>query len=189
MELQNTLNNGHSTLSEDHYIGYFKSRNNAENLLYVSNTTRLGKLDQRLIEIFNRYVSIAFENIYLKQEIEDTQRDVVYRLGEAVETRSMETGNLHITFEESNGRAIMIFADDGKGIPADHLPKIFDPFFTTRRGSGGTGLELNFIGNIISQRPGGAISCDSEIGKGSTLRIEFPCDGPGNAEPAKEEAA
>jgi response regulator RpfG family c-di-GMP phosphodiesterase len=91
--LQNTLDKGDSVLSDDHYIGYFKSRNNAENLLYVSNARRLGKLDQRLIEIFNRNVSIAFENIYLKQEIEDTQRDVVYRLGEAVETRSMETGN------------------------------------------------------------------------------------------------
>ena len=44
------------------------------------------------MEVFCRNVSIAFDNMYLKQDIEDTQRDIVYRLGEAVETRSKETG-------------------------------------------------------------------------------------------------
>jgi PAS domain S-box-containing protein len=100
-----------------------------------------------------------------------------------------EVGSLRISFEESNGRVTMIFADDGKGIPADHLPKIFDPFFTTRRGSGGTGLGLNIISNIISQRLGGSIKCDSEIGEGTTFRIEFPCNGPKHVNTETDKAA
>lgn len=91
--LSESIEKGDSVITDDHYIGYFRSRNDAENLLYVGNATPLGEMDRRLVEIFNRNVSIAFENVYLKQEIEDTQRDLIYRLGEAVETRSMETGN------------------------------------------------------------------------------------------------
>ena len=44
-------------------------------------------------EIFCQNALIAFDNLQLKNEIEQTQRELVYRLGEAVETRSRETGN------------------------------------------------------------------------------------------------
>jgi response regulator RpfG family c-di-GMP phosphodiesterase len=37
-------------------------------------------------------VSIAYENVMLREEIEGTQKDMVYMLGEAIETRSRETG-------------------------------------------------------------------------------------------------
>ena len=43
--------------------------------------------------MFSRNVQIAYDNIILNQEIEDTQREIVYRLGHALETRSKETGN------------------------------------------------------------------------------------------------
>jgi response regulator RpfG family c-di-GMP phosphodiesterase len=49
--------------------------------------------DHHLIELFSRNVQIAYDNILLSQEIEDTQREIVYRLGNALETRSKETGN------------------------------------------------------------------------------------------------
>ena len=52
------------------------------------------------------------------------------------------------------GHAELILRDDGKGIPADVLPKIFDPFFTTRRGSGGTGLGLHIVHNLVTGRLG-----------------------------------
>jgi len=49
--------------------------------------------DHHLIDLFSRNVQIAYDNILLSQEIEDTQREIVYRLGNALETRSKETGN------------------------------------------------------------------------------------------------
>jgi response regulator RpfG family c-di-GMP phosphodiesterase len=42
--------------------------------------------------LFLRNVSIAYENVMLRDEIEGTQKDMVYMLGEAIETRSRETG-------------------------------------------------------------------------------------------------
>jgi len=46
-----------------------------------------------LLDVFANNVGVAFENIELHQDIEETQREIVYMLGEAVETRSKETGN------------------------------------------------------------------------------------------------
>jgi len=45
------------------------------------------------MEVFSKNISIAYENIELHHEIEETQSDIIYMLGEAVETRSKETGN------------------------------------------------------------------------------------------------
>lgn len=45
-----------------------------------------------MIQLFVQNVSIAYENTLLHEEIEGTQRDIVYMLGEAIETRSRETG-------------------------------------------------------------------------------------------------
>jgi signal transduction histidine kinase len=45
------------------------------------------------------------------------------------------------------------FADTGFGIPADRLPKILNPFFTTK-GSGGSGLGLSVVTDVVRQHHG-----------------------------------
>jgi len=78
----------------DHaFIGFFDDRIGNENLLYVDGIEKIDPLDRNLVELFTRNVSIAFENIHLHEDLEATQREIVYMLGEAVETRSKETGN------------------------------------------------------------------------------------------------
>ncbi|GAA3941388.1 DUF3369 domain-containing protein [Litoribacillus peritrichatus] len=77
---------------DNHFVGYFATRSGSENLLYVSNVHYLTELDHKLLEIFSNSVAIAYENLILRDEIEDTQRELVYLLGEAVEKRSKETG-------------------------------------------------------------------------------------------------
>lgn len=62
-------------------------------------------------------------------------------------------------------------SDDGKGIPADDLPKIFDPFFTTKKRGAGLGLA---IAHTIIKNHHGEITVESEEGKGSTFRIRLP---------------
>jgi response regulator RpfG family c-di-GMP phosphodiesterase len=77
---------------DNHFVGFFATRSGSENLLYVSNVYTLTDLDHRLLEIFSNSVAIAYENLLLRDEIEETQRELVYLLGEAVEKRSKETG-------------------------------------------------------------------------------------------------
>lgn len=70
------------------------------------------------------------------------------------------------------------FADDGKGVPAAVQGKVFDPFFTTRRGSGSTGLGLNIIYNLVTQKMGGAIRLESEEGGGARFVMTLPRHAP-----------
>jgi PAS domain S-box-containing protein len=66
------------------------------------------------------------------------------------------------------------YRDDGKGIPAEHLPRVFDPFFTTRRGAGGSGLGLHIVYNLVTGTLRGRIDVSSEAGKGVQFRIRLP---------------
>ncbi|HOJ63209.1 MAG TPA: DUF3369 domain-containing protein [Spirochaetota bacterium] len=94
-DIELTRKNGKSMYFDNHYIGYFLSRNDSENMVYIEGWDRLNDWEKNLIEIFCTNVSIAYDNLYLNQEIEDTQKEIIFKLGEIVETRSNETG-LHV---------------------------------------------------------------------------------------------
>ncbi|WP_296697793.1 DUF3369 domain-containing protein [Thiocapsa sp. UBA6158] len=74
------------------FVGYFEDRIGHHNLLLVDGVERMDALEQSLVNMFTRNVSIAFENVHLHKDIEETQSEIVYMLGEAVERRSRETG-------------------------------------------------------------------------------------------------
>lgn len=77
----------------DEVFCYFKTSHSHEHVFYLKGLRHLSDIDESLLKVFTRNVSIAFENVELHEEIEETQREIVYMLGEAVETRSKETGN------------------------------------------------------------------------------------------------
>ncbi|MFA9217017.1 MAG: ATP-binding protein [Sphingomonadaceae bacterium] len=64
-------------------------------------------------------------------------------------------------------------SDNGSGIAPDVLPRIFDPFYTTKPVGHGTGLGLSLAYGIV-QRHGGSIDVDTELGRGTTFRVELP---------------
>ncbi len=90
---------------------------------------------------------------------------------------SRDDGTIIIDIEKSDTDIILLFSDNGIGIPSENLSKIFDPFFTTKRGEGGTGLGLNIVYNIILQKLKGTISVESEPGNGTIFKISFPVIG------------
>jgi PAS domain S-box-containing protein len=71
------------------------------------------------------------------------------------------------------GQAVVELRDNGEGIPAHVLGRIFDPFFTTRPVGVGTGLGLSICHGIIGSFEG-QIAVESELGKGTTVRILLP---------------
>jgi len=81
-----------SILREKEFVGYFKPNAGREDVVYVNSHHPLNQQDLGLIELFLHNVSIAYDNIILRNEIEGTQRDMLYMLGESIETRSKETG-------------------------------------------------------------------------------------------------
>jgi signal transduction histidine kinase len=66
-------------------------------------------------------------------------------------------------------------ADRGVGIAASDLARVFEPFFTTRRTGSGLGLAISR--NIVDGL-GGAIVIDSQLGAGTTVRLDLPAAPP-----------
>lgn len=75
----------------DRFVIYFCSKHDSENVIYLDGVNFLNEWDKDLIEIFCMNISVAFDNIYLNQEVEDTQKEILFTLGEVAEARSQET--------------------------------------------------------------------------------------------------
>ena len=83
-------------------------------------------------------------------------------------------GKIRIDVEKRDNMLELRYSDDGKGMEREVLSKIFEPFFTTRRGTGGTGLGLYMVYNIVNRQLGGSIECQSEPGRGTQFTVKFP---------------
>jgi len=70
--------------------------------------------------------------------------------------------------------------DSGSGMSPETVGRIFEPFFTTKPAGSGTGMGLPVVQSIVSGL-GGAISVESELGKGTSFQVAFPL-----VEPAEE---
>lgn len=85
-----------------------------------------------------------------------------------------DEGEIIIQAQRQDKQLILSYADNGNGIEASILPRVFDPFFTTKLGQGGSGLGLNIIYNLVSQKLNGHIRCDSQPGNGVKFTLEIP---------------
>jgi signal transduction histidine kinase len=73
-------------------------------------------------------------------------------------------------------------ADDGPGIPPEHLPRIFNPFFTTKQPGDGRGLGLSVAHSIVTEH-GGRIWAENRPDGGALFTIDLAI---GEPEPARE---
>src|ERR1700741_2618904 len=80
-------------------------------------------------------------------------------------------GRITLALRRSGESAIISVADSGKGISSEDQKKIFQLFFTTRPGGSGIGLANTFR---FVQLHNGQIEIESEVGRGTTFRVELP---------------
>ena len=81
-----------SGLIGDIFVGYYASRTPKATLLALKGAGHIDEIDMQLLQVFSSGIAIAFDNILLNQEVLDTQGELIYRMGDAVESRSHETG-------------------------------------------------------------------------------------------------
>jgi PAS domain S-box-containing protein len=80
-------------------------------------------------------------------------------------------GQMRLVLSRRGEMAEITVGDTGKGISPENRQKIFQLFFTTRPGGSGIGLASTFR---IVQLLNGSIDFTSEVGRGTTFRIELP---------------
>ncbi|MGL5063703.1 MAG: PAS domain S-box protein [Microcoleus sp.] len=71
-------------------------------------------------------------------------------------------------------RVIIRISDNGPGVSEAVRNRLFDPFFTTKPVGKGTGMGLSISYQIITERHGGKLYCNSALGAGTEFTIEIP---------------
>jgi two-component system phosphate regulon sensor histidine kinase PhoR len=97
---------------------------------------------------------------------------------------SPDNGQIRLRGTRCDSNVVLSVADNGIGISKEHLPRIFERFYRAdkarSRELGGTGLGLAIVKHI-AQLHGGRVEAESELGRGTTIRIVLPQVPPGSS--------
>jgi CRP-like cAMP-binding protein/two-component sensor histidine kinase len=104
-------------------------------------------------------------------DVDKVQR-VFYNLAGNAGDAMPQGGTLTVSTALRDGFLVTEFADTGTGIPDEIRARVFEPFFTHGK-KHGTGLGLAIVKKIMDDH-GGRIEIESEVGKGTTIRLLLP---------------
>ncbi len=103
--------------------------------------------------------------------------EVLYNLLDNAVKFSHENGQVHLQATRLGSDMVLSVADTGFGIRKEHLPRIFERFYRAdkarSRELGGTGLGLAIVKHI-AQLHGGRVEAESEVGRGTNIRVILP---------------
>ncbi|MDC0832379.1 ATP-binding protein [Geitlerinema sp. CS-897] len=86
-----------------------------------------------------------------------------------------EPPKISIRTERTKANTVAIsISDNGCGMDETVKNRLFDPFFTTKPVGKGTGLGLSISYQIVVEKHGGRLNCESVPGRGTTFVIEIP---------------
>jgi two-component system, OmpR family, phosphate regulon sensor histidine kinase PhoR len=106
-------------------------------------------------------------------------QEVLYNLLDNAVKYSHEKGEIRLHAEQgNNGEIALSVSDSGVGIGKNDLPRIFERFYRADKARSpesirGTGLGLSIVKHI-AQLHGGRVEAESELGKGTTIRVLLP---------------
>ena len=91
--------------------------------------------------------------------------------------KSADTGRIWLTRASAGNHIEISIADNGCGMPPEHLDKNFDPFLTPKPVGKGTGRRLAIARSVISEKHGGHIDVHSVVGEGTRFLLRLPIAG------------
>ena len=135
-----------------------------------STLTLLDHVIKNRIEVIRDYGDLPQINCFANQ-LNQVFMNVINNAVQAIDS----SGVITLRTRCDNEKIIIEVTDTGKGIKQEHVKHIFDPGFTTKGVGVGTCLGLSISYNIVRQHRG-RIEVESEVGKGTTMRIVLPVD-------------
>lgn len=93
MKVNKIYKGGEHELFDNCYIAKYKSTAGNEAIIFIENDGESEPVDMELLDVFHKSISATFDNLCLNIEIEATQKEILYTLGEVTEARSEETGS------------------------------------------------------------------------------------------------
>jgi two-component system phosphate regulon sensor histidine kinase PhoR len=105
-------------------------------------------------------------------------QEAVYNLLDNAVKYSRERGEIRLRARQRDGEIELTVSDDGIGIAKEDLPRIFERFYRADKARSpdkvrGTGLGLAIVKHI-AQLHGGRVEAESELDKGTTIRVVLP---------------
>jgi two-component system phosphate regulon sensor histidine kinase PhoR len=104
-------------------------------------------------------------------------RSIVANLLENAVRYNRDGGTVTVCVVREQGHVIFEVIDTGEGIPEQDRDRVFERFYRVdkarSRAAGGTGLGLSLVRHA-TERHGGTVTLRSEVGVGSTFRVELP---------------
>lgn len=114
----------------------------------------------------NRKAQVRGERLQLRRAFQNL-------IGNALDAVDPQTGRIHLTGSVDGETVTIALEDNGCGIESSRLASLFEPFHETSKGKKGTGLGL-FIAHKVIQDHAGTITIDSEVGRGTRVRVRLP---------------
>ena len=159
----------------------------------MSGKLRLDRSTVDLVEIANSAVAVVqpvIEAKHIRVEIEsspglstvfgDSSRlqQVIWNLLSNAVKFTPEGGTVSVRLHTASGRAEMVVADSGDGIPPEFLPHVFEPFrqadASSTRTHSGLGLGLSIVKQIIEAHGGTVAAENDPTGRGAVFTVRLP---------------
>jgi signal transduction histidine kinase len=103
---------------------------------------------------------------------QDKMTRVYYNIASNARDAMPEGGKLTVKTFAKNGQVVIEFQDTGTGMPEEVRRRIFEPFVTFGK-KHGTGLGMAIVKKVVDDHKG-RIEIESEMGKGTVIRITLP---------------
>jgi len=140
-------------------------------------TDVLDKFNIQVREKGGRIITSFAADIALVEADKNHLTNVIYNLLDNATKYSKSIPEIEVFTENRNDAVVIGVRDHGIGISAENLKKVFDRLYRVPTGNlhnvKGFGLGLSYV-KIITERHGGKVYVESQLGKGSTFYIELP---------------
>ncbi|MCK6578000.1 MAG: response regulator [Anaerolineae bacterium] len=132
------------------------------------------KLNQHSFEMERKKLSSSVEKNLQVYGSKDQLEAVFMNLALNAQAALGLGGRLNIQARAQGDKIVILFEDNGHGIPQENIDRIFDPFFSTKQNGSGLGL---FVCYGVIEGHHGTIGVESEVGKGTRFTICLPRPG------------